>query len=218
PELPVVLLTAHGTVPVAVEAMRRGAFDFLTKPFDPHELENVIGRAVATRRARARDVQDARPALSALVGRSEAMRRLRERSEKIAPTPSNVLILGETGTGKELVARALHELSPRAKAPFVATNCAAIPETMVEAELFGHEKGAFTGAVASRPGRLELADGGTLFLDEIGDMELKVQPKLLRALEQREVERVGGSTRRKGGLRLRAPAPPGPPATGRRRP
>jgi DNA-binding NtrC family response regulator len=202
PELPVILLTAHGQVGNAVDAMRRGAFDFLTKPFDAAELAAVVEKAAATRLMRRRDVHEPKAGLATLVGSSDAMKRLRERVEKIAPAPSNVLLLGETGTGKELVARALHELSPRARGPFVATNCAAIPETMVEAELFGHEKGAFTGAVASRPGRLELADGGTLFLDEIGDMDLKVQPKLLRALEQREIERVGGGVAKKIDLRL----------------
>jgi DNA-binding NtrC family response regulator len=209
PELPVILLTAHGDVSRAVEAMRRGAFDFLTKPFDAAELAAVVEKAAATRLLRRRDVHEAKAGISTLVGASDAMKRLRERVEKIAPAPSNVLLLGETGTGKELVARALHELSARARGPFVATNCAAIPETMVEAELFGHEKGAFTGAVASRPGRLELADGGTLFLDEIGDMDLKVQPKLLRALEQREVERVGGGAAKKVDLRLISATHPG---------
>ncbi len=208
PEVPVVVLTAHGSVQTAVDAMRRGAFDFLTKPFDQVELSQVLERAIASRLARRREVHDPRPALLALVGASDAMKRVRERIGKVAPTPSNVLILGETGTGKELVARALHELSGRAKGPFVATNCAAIPETMVEAELFGHERGAFTGAVASRPGRFELADGGTLFLDEIGDMDLKVQPKLLRALEQREIERVGGGAPRRIDVRLVAATQP----------
>jgi len=202
PEVPVVVLTAHASVATAVDAMRRGAFDFLCKPFDKDELAQVLERAVTSRLLRRREVHDSRPALSALVGSSAAMQRVRERIEKVAPAPSNVLILGETGTGKELVARALHELSGRVRAPFVATNCAAIPETMVEAELFGHERGAFTGAVAARPGRFELADGGTLFLDEIGDMDLKVQPKLLRALEQREIERVGGGASRKVDVRL----------------
>jgi DNA-binding NtrC family response regulator len=209
PELPVVVLTAHGDVSRAVEAMRRGAFDFLTKPFDAAELATVVEKAAATRLMRRRDVHEAKAGLATLVGSSDAMKRLRERVEKIAPAPSNVLLLGETGTGKELAARALHELSTRARGPFVATNCAAIPETMVEAELFGHERGAFTGAVASRPGRLELADGGTLFLDEIGDMDLKVQPKLLRALEQREVERVGGGGVKKVDLRLISATHPG---------
>ncbi|MSR46425.1 MAG: sigma-54-dependent Fis family transcriptional regulator [Planctomycetes bacterium] len=202
PELPVILLTAHGTVPTAVDAMRRGAFNFLTKPFDQVELSQVMERAIATRLVRRRDVHEPRNALKAMVGSGPAMQRVRERIAKVAPTPSNVLILGETGTGKELVARALHEGSPRAAGSFIATNCAAIPETMVEAELFGHERGAFTGAVATRPGRFELADGGTLFLDEVGDMDLKVQPKLLRALEQREIQRVGAGATRKVDVRV----------------
>jgi DNA-binding NtrC family response regulator len=208
PDLPVILLTAHGQVANAVDAMRRGAFDFLTKPFDAAELAAVLEKAATTRLLRRRDVHEPKAGVQALIGSSDAMKRLRERIEKIAPAPSNVLVLGETGTGKELVASALHHGSPRARGPFVATNCAAIPETMVEAELFGHEKGAFTGAVAARPGRLELADGGTLFLDEIGDMDLKMQPKLLRALEQREIERVGSATRRKVDLRLVAATHP----------
>ncbi|MBL8840865.1 MAG: sigma-54-dependent Fis family transcriptional regulator [Planctomycetes bacterium] len=208
PETPVVMLTAHGNVATAVDAMRRGAFDFLTKPFDPHELAQVLERAAASRLSRRREVHEAKPALEALVGSSGAMARVRERIAKVAGAPTNVLILGETGTGKELVARALHELSPRAAASFVATNCAAIPETMVEAELFGHERGAFTGAVATRPGRFELADGGTLFLDEVGDMDLKVQPKVLRALEQREIQRVGAAATRKVDVRLVAATHP----------
>jgi len=208
PDLPVILLTAHGQISSAVDAMRRGAFDFLTKPFDAAELATVIEKAATTRLLRRRDVHERKRGVQALIGSSDAMKRLRERIERIASAPSNVLVLGETGTGKELVASALHAGSPRSQGPFVATNCAAIPETMVEAELFGHERGAFTGAVAARPGRLELADGGTLFLDEIGDMELRVQPKLLRALEQREIERVGGSTRRKVDLRLVAATHP----------
>ncbi len=208
PETPVVMLTAHGNVATAVDAMRRGAFDFLTKPFDKDELAQVLERALATRMTRRREVHEAQPALQALVGSGAAMARVRERIQKVAGAPTNVLILGETGTGKELVARALHELSPRASASFVATNCAAIPETMVEAELFGHERGAFTGAVATRPGRFELADGGTLFLDEVGDMDLKVQPKVLRALEQREIQRVGAATTRKVDVRLVAATHP----------
>ena len=211
PELPVIVLTAHGSIATAVDAMRRGAFDFLTKPFDKDELAQVVERAVTARQLRRREPQAApepRPALASLIGSSDCMKRVRERIEKVAPAPSNVLVLGETGTGKELVARALHELSSRKKGPFIATNCAAIPETMVEAELFGHERGAFTGAIASRPGRFELADGGTLFLDEIGDMELKIQPKLLRALEQREIERVGGSAVRKVDVRFVAATHP----------
>jgi len=208
PDLPVVMLTAHGTVAKAVEAMRLGAFNFLTKPFDQAELARVIESAVACRMVRRRDVQDGRAALQALIGAGAAMSRVRERIAKVAPTPSNVLILGETGTGKELVARALHEASPRAAGSFIATNCAAIPETMAEAELFGHERGAFTGAVATRPGRFELADGGTLFLDEIGDMELRMQPKLLRALEQREIQRVGAGVTKKVDVRVIAATHP----------
>ena len=208
PGLPFVLLTAHGTIENAVDAMRQGAFDFITKPFAREELLAVVGRACGTASRSQREVRAPRGAGTELIGESPPMRELRRKIEKVAATPSNVLILGETGTGKELVARALHEGSERCEGPFVATNCAAIPETLVEAELFGHAKGAFSGAVSARPGRFESADGGTLFLDELGDMATDVQPKLLRAIEQREVQRVGESQTRKVDVRFVAATHP----------
>lgn len=189
PPPPVVVLTAYGTVRTAVEAMRRGAFDFLEKPVQLAALFELVAGAVA-----AEPVPPAfeAPGAPAIVGRHPRLRTALTLLRKVAPTDSTVLLTGESGTGKELFARALHALSPRARGPFVAVNCAAIPETLIEAELFGHEKGAFTGADRRRAGRFELADGGTLLLDEIGDLPLPVQAKVLRVLETRSFERVGG--------------------------
>jgi len=198
PDLPVVLLTGHGDVAMAVEAMRQGAADFIEKPFDPDVVAVVVRRAVAHRglvlenRALTRRLEDMQGLEARLIGESAQMRRLRAEIAHYAATEASVLVVGETGTGKEVVARALHELSPRAQGPFVAVNCAALPDTMVEAELFGHEAGAFTGADRDRPGRIEQADGGVLFLDEIVSMPLALQPKLLRALQEREIDRLGG--------------------------
>ena len=190
--LPVVILTAHGTVDLAVEALKRGAFDFLTKPFDREELRAVLQKATATRRLSAREPGPQAPGRFGLVGESRPMQRVFEAVERVADTPATVLVTGESGTGKELVARALHEHSGRRDRPFVRVHCAAIPPGLLESELFGHEKGAFTGAVSARPGRFELADGGTLFLDEIGEVPLEMQAKLLRVLQEQEFERVGG--------------------------
>ena len=193
--IPVILLTAHGTIGSAVEALKRGAFDFLTKPFEPDEIRQVVTKAVATRRleeAETRIEPDEDPD-RLLLGRSPALRAVKQIIERVAPTAATVLISGESGTGKELVARSLHLHSGRHEQPFVKVNCAAIPEGLIESELFGHEKGAFTGASVRKPGRFELADGGTLFLDEIGEMPLSAQPKLLRAIQEGRFYRVGGT-------------------------
>ncbi len=204
PEIPVVLLTAHGSIATAVEAMKRGAFDFLTKPFERDHVLDVVGRALGQARRSREDFQGplAEGARCGLVGVSAALEAVRRVVERVAPTPSTVLITGESGTGKEVVADALHRLSPRSAAPFVRINGAAIPEALCESELFGHERGAFTGAERSKPGRFELADGGTLFLDEVGELPLAVQAKLLRVLEDRAVDRVGGTGPRKVDVRL----------------
>ena len=196
PEILVIVVTGHGSIRAAVDAIRQGAADFVTKPFQLAELDLALGRALERQRLQAentylREQLRERYRLDQLVGRSAAMQEVFTTLETVAPTTSTILILGETGTGKELVARAIHQLSPRAGERFVALNCSAIPESLLEAELFGHVKGAFTGAVANRPGRFELANRGTLFLDEIGTMPVPLQAKLLRALQQREVERLG---------------------------
>jgi len=195
PEIPVIMLTAHGTVGSAVEALKQGAFDYLTKPFDPDEIRQVMEKAVSTRRLAAREMrlhgdEDPEPLL---IGESQQVRDVRRVIERVAPTPATVLITGESGTGKEIVARSLHRASAVRAGPFVKVNCAAIPEGLLESELFGYEKGAFTGAAARKPGRFELADGGTLFLDEIGEMPLAAQPKLLRAIQEGRFYRVGGT-------------------------
>jgi two-component system response regulator HydG len=201
----VIVITAHGSVEAAVEAMRAGAFDFVTKPIDPEELLVKLDKALAQRRL-SRDLErmsarldtyeadDARrQGLDEMVGRSEPMRRIYGIIEKVAPSDSTVLVLGESGTGKELVARAIHRLSARARGPFVGVHCTAYAEGVLESELFGHERNAFTGAAERRIGRFELADGGSLFLDEVGDIPPAVQTKLLRVLQERELERVGGT-------------------------
>ncbi len=200
PETEVVLMTAYGTVEAAVEAMREGAYDFITKPLKRANVVRVVDKAlerhtlvVENRTLRAQLEATRR---RAIVGQSLAMRRTMEVVTQAAPSQATVLLLGESGTGKELLARQLHELSPRAARPFVPVNCAAIPESILEAELFGYEKGAFTGATARRDGRFTHADGGTLFLDEIGDIPLAVQVKLLRVLQEGEIERLGGKSQR----------------------
>jgi DNA-binding NtrC family response regulator len=194
-EVPVILLTAFGTVGSAVEALKQGAFDYLTKPFDPDEIRQVVAKALRTR---ALQESEASPELeddpeSLLIGESAALHEVRRLIDRVGPTKATVSITGESGSGKELVARSLHLRSPRVEAPFIKINCAAIPQSLLESELFGHEKGAFTGAASRKPGRFELADGGTLFLDEIGEMPLSAQPKLLRAIQEGRFYRVGGT-------------------------
>jgi DNA-binding NtrC family response regulator len=206
PETPVIIITAHGTVDTAVEALKAGAFDFITKPYDQAELTKVVAKAVATRALANRETTGmAAPAdrgRFGLIGTSAAMRKVFEIVEKVAATPSTVLITGESGTGKELIAKALHEHSLRARKPFIKVNCAAIPDTLIESELFGYERGAFTGAVTSKPGRFELAHEGTLFLDEIGEVSTEMQVKLLRVIQEGEFERVGGVSTRRVDVRL----------------
>ena len=198
-ELPLIMVTGHGDVPQAVEAMRLGAYDFIEKPVDPERLLETLGRALEKRRLvqenrRLRAQVEHGDALeSRLLGVSPAIRTLRRQLLALAQTPVNVLLRGETGSGKEMVARCLHDFGPRAQKPFVALNCAAIPEHLFETELFGHESGAFTGAQGKRVGKLEHADGGTLFLDEIESMPLAQQVKLLRVLQEQRLERLGSN-------------------------
>src|SRR2546426_5834531 len=198
PDVPVIVITAHGRIDSAVEAMKAGAFDFLAKPFDHGELKAIIAKAARQSDYNQRNVVPEEPQEGAarryteIIGRGRQMQELQQVIAKVADAPSTVLIQGESGTGKELVATALHETSSRRDRPFIKINCAAIPRELVEAELFGFEKGAFTGAVQSKPGRFELADGGTLFLDEIGEIPIEMQVKLLRAIQESEFERVGG--------------------------
>ena len=207
PDLPVVMMTAAGTVELAVECMKRGAVDFLTKPFDIERLYAILRNAIQIRdlRARVTALEGAlieKHGFDTIVGQSGMMRQVVEQSRRAAQSDSDVLVLGESGSGKEVLARAIHFNSARRKGPFVAINCGAIPEGLLESELFGHEKGAFTGASARRTGCFEQADGGTLFLDEIGEMRPDMQVRLLRALEQREVRRVGGDKTIKVNVRV----------------
>ena len=194
PSIPVIMISGHGTIDTAVEATRKGAYDFLQKPLDTDRLLVTLRRALELR-GLTRSMADLRSQVESryeIVGTSYPIRQVLERIEKVAPTEARVLVSGENGTGKELVARAIHRLSSRADAPFVEVNCAAIPSELIESALFGHMKGSFTGAVADHAGKFEQADGGTLFLDEIGDMSPDAQAKVLRALEQGVVTRVGG--------------------------
>ena len=192
PDVPVIIITAHGTVDSAVEAIKLGAFDYITKPFDQTEIQVVIAKAARTHDIAQRNVRPDGRARAAMVGESPQMQEVFKIIEKVADTPSTVLITGESGTGKELIATALHEGSSRRNKPLIRINCAAIPKDLMESELFGYERGAFTGAVTSKPGRFELADGGTLFLDEIAEIPVEMQVKILRALQESEFERVGG--------------------------
>jgi DNA-binding NtrC family response regulator len=198
PELPVIVMTAFGGIQDAVSAMREGALDFLAKPVDPDHLLLMVERALAQRRMATENILlkeelASRRGAPQIVGEDARLKQVTVALHRAAATDTTVLLEGESGTGKELFARALHALSPRADGPFVAINCAAIPETLLETELFGHEKGAFTGASQRKPGKFELAHRGTLFLDEIGDLPLSLQAKILRALEEKRFERVGGT-------------------------
>ena len=205
-QIPIIFITGHGDIPMSVRAMKAGAIEFLTKPFRAEELLNAVEQAI--NRSRQMEQLKTKPAgvksysedelrseisFSEIVGQSAALHSVLKEVETVAPTDSTVLIHGETGTGKELIARAIHNLSLRRSNPFVKLNCAAIPTGLLESELFGHEKGAFTGAIAQRIGRFELANRGTIFLDEIGDIPLELQPKLLHVLQEREFERLGST-------------------------
>lgn len=208
PDLPVILITAHGDIAMAVEAIRNGAYDFIEKPFEPERILDTIKRAIEKRRLILEN-RDLRLHLSAaegldarLVGSSPAMRALKREIISIGPTEANVLILGETGTGKEVVARCLHDWSSRKNNPFLALNCAAIPTSMAESEMFGYKSGAFTGAVKNRIGKLEATRGGTLFLDELISMPMEVQGKFLRAIEERSITRLGSHRQRSIDFRL----------------
>ncbi|RJQ49756.1 MAG: sigma-54-dependent Fis family transcriptional regulator [Nitrospiraceae bacterium] len=197
PLMPVILMTAFGTVETAVKAIKLGAYDFITKPLDTDHLRLLIDRALKNRRLVTenlllKDALSKHVGMPTIVGKSSAMQQVAENIRKVSPAKTTVLLIGESGTGKELFARAIHDLSPRKEFPFVAINCAAIPRELLESELFGHERGAFTGAAEKKPGKFELADKGTVFLDEIGDMDMTLQTKVLRALQEGEIDRVGG--------------------------
>jgi len=198
PHIPVLIMTAYGTIDAAVEAMRHGAFDYITKPFANDELTLSVRKAVQLAQAQRRysllsKTLEQRYGLHQIIGRSRAMRRVLEMVDRAAPSKSTALITGESGTGKELIAKAIHFTSPRKKGPFISVNCMALNPGVLESELFGHEKGSFTGAIARRRGRFELAQSGTLFLDEIGELSPELQVKLLRVLQERSFERVGGT-------------------------
>jgi len=204
PTLPVIIITAHGTVEAAVTALKHGAFDFISKPFDRDEMQQVVTKAIRTQVLGPGDIlaEEAQKGRFKIIGQSPAMQEVYSVIDKVAATPSTVLITGESGTGKELIAQALHDHSLRAGKPLIKVNCSAIPSNLIESELFGHEKGAFTGAITSKPGRFELADCGTLFLDEVGEIPGEMQVKLLRAIQEGEFERVGGIRTIKVDVRL----------------
>ena len=207
PEVEVILITGYGTVDTAVTAMKDGAYDYIQKPFKPQEIIKLVRKAIEKQslvlenrilQERIKDFQK----FEKIVGRSPAMRRVLEIVAQVAPSLATILIQGESGTGKEVIAQAIHDLSPRVNKPFIKVSCAALPETLLEAELFGYERGAFTGAIARKEGRFELADGGTLFLDEIGEVSPTVQVKLLRVLQVGEFERLGGTKTIRADVRL----------------
>lgn len=198
PQPAVIILTAHGTIESAVEALKEGAYNYMTKPVNVKELRAQVDKAAEHRSVvrenhELKQVINKRFGIDGMIGESSEMEKIYQMIRQVGPTKATVLVTGESGTGKEVLARALHQISPRAKKTCVAVNCAALPESLLESELFGHERGAFTGAVARRPGRFEAAHNGTLFLDEIGEIPLSMQVKLLRVLEQREIQRVGGN-------------------------
>ncbi len=207
PETLVIIITAFGTVDVAVEAMKNGAYDYITKPFNRDELKLTVKKALqfnglTEENKRLKSELTDKADFRTIVGSSKEMEKVFDVIRKVADTEAAILITGESGTGKELVARSIHNNSSRRDAPFVAINCAAIPRDLLESELFGHVKGAFTGAVKDKTGKFQLAEGGTLFLDEIGELPLELQPKLLRALQEKEVEAVGGTTTQKLDVRV----------------
>jgi len=208
PDLELIMMTGYGTIETAVEAIRKGAYDFLPKPFKRVQLLKIIARAMERRSLvfenRRLRQQVAQGCSSSMIGQGQAMRQVGEMVAQVAPSEATILILGESGTGKEVVARAIHNSSDRARGPFVKVSCAALPETLLEAELFGYERGAFTGADRRKPGRFELASGGTLFLDEIGDIPIEMQVKLLRVLQEREFDRLGGTSPIKADVRVLA--------------
>jgi putative PEP-CTERM system response regulator len=198
PEISVIVMTAYGTIETAVQAIKQGAFDFLTKPFDVDHLNVLIQRALENRRLLAENVllrEELAQSLgfTEIIGKSEKMKEVTRLVKKVAPSDTTVLLLGESGTGKELFARAIHSLSPRKNGPYVAINCAAIPRELLENELFGSEKGAYTGAVVRKMGKFEIAEKGTIFLDEIGDLDIALQAKILRVLQEKRFERLGGT-------------------------
>jgi len=204
PTVPVIMITAHGTVATAVDALKKGAFDYITKPFEQDELKNVVLKAIKTRRLSDEEFVAGADDIDryGIVGGSEPIQEIFETIKRVAPTTTTILISGETGTGKELIANAIHVNSPRKDNPFIKINCAAIVETLMESELFGYEKGAFTGAVVTKPGRFELAHKGTLFLDEVGELSKEMQVKLLRVIQEQAFERVGGLKTIKVDVRL----------------
>ena len=209
PAIPVILITAFAAIDSAVEAMKAGAVDYIPKPFNKDDLKYKVKKALDHEKLREENKELKKKLGKSgekrqLIGRSEPMRKVYELIDQVADSDATVLITGPSGSGKELVARSIHEKSERAEGPWVAVNCAAIPRDLIESELFGHVKGAFTGAIQDRPGKFEQANGGTIFLDEVGDLDLALQPKILRALQEREVQRVGGSDTSEVDLRVLA--------------